>query len=428
MAEGTLKLRVVDETAGTISHELVARVETISDAETVEVRNVVIPATGELSLRIAEGVYNVQLFFPSGRIMQKSCEVKADRVRDLPFHAPAPKSRTSVTRGGDDRVLKGMPPYVGTGPRALVHRSRGSGGSTASFVQSPVALARRRLPTVASGPSVRFGATLLSDGLETWRGFGDGLPGDAGPRANDLDLGPKGTANWHLPPNIAGDGGAAQRVWAFVNLPGTTEAASIPAPWRCTATGELAGIDISINPITPGRAATSMTVHDPTLSGLLTYLGQGRLSSLRPMIEQMNSTGLIEEAILRKAENPLAACAAAYVGLAVLEPNEQERWVHWVPNLMSRFPWMPDGAIVNAHRMMLSPGPDARSADVLNALMCAYKAGIPYYSIGLQLMREMLSVLAPEEPLAADMLKNVVRISARSDPKQMFTVLRYPRG
>jgi hypothetical protein len=123
--------------------------------------------------------------------------------------------------------------------------------------------------------------------------------------------------------------------------------------------------------------------------------------------------------------NPLAACAAAYVGLAVYPPNEQERWDGWLRNCMERFPGVPDAAIVHARRLILRPGISEDQTQAAAALRKACAAGIPYFSAGIFLLREMLLQLSVEHPDFVAMAEDVGRIAGRVDAGQIFTVLRY---
>lgn len=207
---------------------------------------------------------------------------------------------------------------------------------------------------------------------------------------------------------------------------GGFELLSIPAPWFCAAGHEFSPIDILIDSSICGAAKSSIAVHDKMLEGVLAYLDRGRLAAARPLVEELDRSNAIDNAIAGKMDNPLAACAAAYVGLAIFAPGESERWDSWLPNLINRFPDIPDAAIVHARRIVLRPGSSDENTDALAALKQAYKSGLPYFGVGVQLLREMLT-LFPGDPDAEAMLEAVAGVASRVDQNQMFTVLRYPK-
>lgn len=207
---------------------------------------------------------------------------------------------------------------------------------------------------------------------------------------------------------------------------GGFELLSIPAPWFCVAGHSFSPIDILVDSSICGAAKSSIAVHDKGLEGVLAYLDRGRLAAARPLVEELDRSNAITNAIEGKMDNPLAACAAAYVGLAIFAPGESERWDGWLPNLMNRFPEIPDAAIVHARRIVLRPGTTEENAEALAALKQAYRAGLPYFGVGVQLLREMLT-LFPGDKNAEAMLAAVAGVASRVDQNQMFTVLRYPR-
>ena len=136
---------------------------------------------------------------------------------------------------------------------------------------------------------------------------------------------------------------------------------------------------------------------------------------------------VIESTIREKMRSPLAACAAAYVGLAIFEPSERERWDAWLPNLMNYFPWLPDGAIVHARRILQRPKHPREGDEALSALKRAYSCGIPYFAAGVLQLRDSLLLFSLKGDEARTMLDTVSRVASRVDPGQAFTVLRFPK-
>jgi hypothetical protein len=235
-------------------------------------------------------------------------------------------------------------------------------------------------------------------------------------------------AIWRLHADLAERPLGAGRVWGLVRTKKNVEIVSIPAPWRCAGSGASSPIDVLVDGTVGGRAGTTVAVHDKALDGLLSYLDRGRLASVRPMLEGLERAGVIERTIDKKRSNPLAACAAAYVGLAVLGSDAQARWDAWLPNIMNWFPRIADGAVVHARRILIRPKTADESGQLLSALERAFEAGVPYYSSGLLMMREMLELLEGDHARAGELLEQVAPVAARCDPRQMFTVLRYPEA
>jgi hypothetical protein len=203
------------------------------------------------------------------------------------------------------------------------------------------------------------------------------------------------------------------------------EIASLPLPWFCVGTASFAEAEILVDPSKVEGAATRVAVRDERLSSLLAFLDHGQAASAGPMLEALESENLIERTIYDKVNNPLAACAAAYVGLAVYLSGEREQWDGWLGNLANRFEGVPDAAIVHARRLILRPTPGEINPEAAQMLRRACKAGVPYFSAGVGLLREMLMQLSPDFPDLEPLAGNAARLAARVDAHQIFTVLRY---
>jgi hypothetical protein len=78
--------------------------------------------------------------------------------------------------------------------------------------------------------------------------------------------------------------------------------------------------------------------------------------------------------------------------------------------------------------MILRPyQPDDREK-ALTTLKTAYRAGIPYFSAGVQHLRDGLLLYASRDEEAKAMLDTVSRLARRIDNGQIFTVIRYPKA
>jgi hypothetical protein len=401
-------------------------------------REVIVPGVGEVGVDLDPGFYNVQLILPTGRILQDYCEVVEGETQTVVF---------SDGEAADDPFsLQGL---VGSDSPAdvLDQLVKARMPATADMIAADIApaekasIAAERDPELAATPGdsseaaaeapspppaeLRIGSSERLRFPLCWVDLArpePPFPRDGTWQAFDSQAQHLCTALWHLPTDLVPP---RERRWGVVQAHGCTELFSLPLPWRRAATFDEADVEVTVDPCAKGRSMTSVGIRDPQLEGLLGFLDRGRLGSARPVVEALDTPGNIREVILKKAENPLAACAAAYIGLAIFDPGEQERWDDWLPNIMNLFPDIPDGAIVHARRIILRPSGPEENEEALAALKAAYRAGIPFYSVGLQLMREMFSLFTDDEE-ARGMLEQVAQVASRVDPGQIFTVLRFP--
>ena len=75
--------------------------------------------------------------------------------------------------------------------------------------------------------------------------------------------------------------------------------------------------------------------------------------------------------------------------------------------------------------MILRPYQLDDREEALKTLKAACRAGIPYFSAGVQHLRDGLLLYAPWEE-AKLMLDTVSQLARRIDNGQIFTVIRYP--
>lgn len=417
------------------SRPVVARIFGFAEGHEEPVTHqMVVPAGQAIEQPLDKGLYSVELTLSSGRVIQRNIRISDDSNETFRFlddlagppgfslqdavtqsgsrimeeAAAASAAESSSPPRGDQGLTSG--PGQG-GPKGLVRRLRRD--RPATMPPGQLQSERRKVASLA----VRKGWT------------GEGLAAQP-PADGWTSLAPTesdGTrALWRVTHAAPGQFQRQSRKWARIaRADGGTEIASLPLPWFCTGSQGFAHADILVDPDRSTGAATRIAVNDEKLAGLLAFLDQGQASSARPMLEELERENVIEETIYTKMSNPLAACAAAYVGLAVYPPNEQERWDGWLRNCMERFPGVPDAAIVHARRLILRPGISEDQTQAAAALRKACAAGVPYFSAGIFLLREMLLQLSVEHPDFVAMAEDAGRIAGRVDAGQIFTVLRY---
>lgn len=220
--------------------------------------------------------------------------------------------------------------------------------------------------------------------------------------------------------------GRIPRVAAVVRHAQDVHVAMVPIPWPFTTAETAPPIEIYHDGSKPDQPPV-LAVRDRNLGTLLAYMNNKRLGDASRMLYEAGQKGLVEDLIEEKRSNPLAACAAAYVGLATLsESSEPPRWAPWLRNIADRFNWLPDGAIVHAAYLLQAANTQNDLDEALRYFKEAYGRGIPFYAAGVpQLMNGLYSFSAKDAEAHA-MHERLSRIGFRVDSNQTFTVVTVP--
>lgn len=436
-----------------------------SDAMPTSMSEVVVPPRGEVSVAVDPGLYSVQLLLPSGAIIQRRCRVGLDQQSVVVFDARSRK--LDEVAGGERFSLQGA--VADAAPEALVElaarrmpvRAHGSASATKRRSPRPKVAAKAQRGRKSFGDAEPRVFALKVPATRAGAGLRGGLPQAAMMRAHVvLAIGPDlvGETSWTrlgknpsprrrgvaestsiLPATEPRDGvelftlpngsAGAGRAWALVEGRGGIEIASLPLPWPTT--GSTTSIELLVDGRVGGRAMTSVALRESGIGGLLAYLDNGRLSLVGPFLDLLEANGSIERAIYGDQAgglpaNPLAACVAAYARLATVPRERSPRWDRWLEDLMERNPALPDCAIVHARSVVLRPGDSDVAGEAPRAVARAFHAGVPFFSVGLQLMRDMLVGWAGRSEADKVMLAKVMPVARRCDPTGMVTVLRYP--
>lgn len=397
------------------------------------IHDLVVPAGESVEQLLPQGLYSVQLTLPSGRLIQRN--IKIDKESNETFHFnedPAPNPGFSLQesilqRAGDILADAAMASgnssaadYADARQRAAdqgpAETGRGGGPrGTKSFSPS----SSIDVPQPPRTASLAHRAGLSAP-------LGERPPDAKGWQSVEPVEQRGDTALWRIAQTERGPPTAATRRWARIGLPdGGIELASLPLPWLDIQTEAYLPAEVLVDPARQDGAATSVAVRDSRLGGLLAFLDRGQAVAARPLLAELERGNLIERTISLKFSNPLAACAAAYVGLAVYPPTEQEQWDGWLQNCMVQFPDVPDAAVVHARRLVLRPtsaGDNQRAADALRG---ACSAGVPFFSTGVFLLRDMLVLLSVDHADLKPLAERTGMLASRVDPSQAFTVLRF---
>jgi len=170
--------------------------------------------------------------------------------------------------------------------------------------------------------------------------------------------------------------------------------------------------------------STSLQLMDPVYGSLVEYLTRGDLLATRSISE--SERGKAASALYKKAGNPFSAAAAAYV-FALAGTSEQSHQT-WMETLSSRFQWLPDSAIALGWKT-LRDGPDDTTAweRALHLFSMAFSRGLPYYTIGLHILVDALTLLMrvrPGDPAILQMLGHAKAADVACVRTEPFTTLQ----
>jgi hypothetical protein len=185
----------------------------------------------------------------------------------------------------------------------------------------------------------------------------------------------------------------------------------------------------------PARWRCSTSVDDIEAMTLLGFLYSGQTRAAEIFLQQA------QDFLFEKTVNPIAAAAGAFLLLTYSEETnarERPQWRHWIHNLYSKFPRLPDGAIAMA-KMYLKFGEGATAEEIdvekLRAhALDAVQRGVPYLSFGVNTLSEILLMLVRDDEAEKRSGKQVEdtrrahalvhQLSRIAAPGEFFTVLR----
>jgi hypothetical protein len=423
------------------SRPVVARIFGFPEGEEEPITHkMMVPAGQSVEQLLPKGLYNVELTLSSGRIIQRNVSIREDSNETYQFFedssGQAGFSLQDAVSQSSGRILAeaaaaSLSPETTTiAPVPQVLPPSPAPGGLGSLIRR----FRKSAPTIAS-PSPTDDHALTATRLALRNGWNPAssleAPSDMGWANHEPYERLGARALWRITHSSDQPPEASARKWARIERPdGGVEIASLPLPWFCAGDHKFAHANILFDPNRIVGAATTVAVDDSRLSGLLAFLDQGQAGAARPLLEALERNDVVEDTIYSKMTNPLAACAAAYVGLAVYPADQHERWDEWLRSCMDRFPAVPDTAIVHARRLILRPTRSGDHVLAANALRIACASGVPYFSAGVFLLREMLLQLSSEHADLGAFAADVGHLAGRVDSSQIFTVLRYapPRG
>ncbi|MBD5804537.1 hypothetical protein AZOA_39800 [Azoarcus sp. Aa7] len=173
--------------------------------------------------------------------------------------------------------------------------------------------------------------------------------------------------------------------------------------------------------------SVALKLMNPVFGSLIEHLTRRDVQSGREISQSMR--GQATTMLYEKEGNPFAAVAGAY--LLALGREELDHRCQWMSNLSKWFEWLPDGPIALGWALLREGcrgSPEWSEARGLFLTACS--RGLPYYTIGLHVLVEALTLLSMAEPddtevrdtLAAARAADVACV--RSEP---FTTLQVSR-
>lgn len=218
---------------------------------------------------------------------------------------------------------------------------------------------------------------------------------------------------------LKGHPGQSNRTYLVVRRRASVELLLLPMPWYVLRDEREADIEVAIQePDDPASFCSSAIARDEDLGLLLGYLSSGLLPTVRLIAE--TATDMLYD----KNLNPFAAVAGAYALVGTAREAKDKDWHQWVFNLMTRFPFIPDGAIQWAQLKMRMRRNAQEIAEAKQAFKEGYRRGLPFYSMGIRWLLEGLEWAAVDDPQAKEMADHVRRIAYRTNYQQPFTTVR----
>lgn len=171
---------------------------------------------------------------------------------------------------------------------------------------------------------------------------------------------------------------------------GLRELLALPIPWNRDHNQCAIEVLLSRHPSLSGPRA-KLSVLDPVIGTMLTYLSRDMIEATQPFVNDILNAQHWEEILYFKRMNPLAAAGAGYVLLQTDAGPSPKKWHPWIENLCQWFPWLSDGAILQALLHMAQRTPQDGSSKVIASIDLAMNRGLPFYRHGLLRLYDLVS-------------------------------------
>jgi hypothetical protein len=185
----------------------------------------------------------------------------------------------------------------------------------------------------------------------------------------------------------------------------------LPEPWISISDGHPTGSELLLrkHPL-DGSLRASLAVLDPDFSTLAALMMTSAMPKAAVFVD--------ENADLIFAQTSLAGAAAAYVALS--SGRVEGRLLAHIREF-ERSRMYPDCLAIAAWRMIRFP---ESHQQVRPAIMGAFRAGPPFFSIGVGWVLDALTMLGPDDAQAVAYADIVKQVAIKLDTSQVFTTVR----
>ncbi|GLW03392.1 hypothetical protein [Streptomyces lavendulae] len=396
-----------------------------SDLSGTSRRGILIPCGSSPSPRsypVEPGRYVVSASLPSGLVLTEGAVAVEGRETPVDFAMTDSPYGThswqylmgNIEPGGVYHGAARSPLAQSVASRPMVATASRPDGTVSGGAVDPTALATW---VGDSAPACWSFASMLALAQAPPGTSVAGSIGSGGSRVLPAPLHPAGavTPLYRFGPDgpLGAPGGpVGERQFLVVEAAGSVRLATLPLPW-----GEAeAEVLVNLRP-SPTGSAVSVAVRDADVGAGLAYMAQGALDTAARLFADVEAT------LYSRLANPLAAAAGCYVLLGTDHSPGATRWDPWLERLADGFPWLGDGAILRAVRLLRrargDPGQVRRGRD---GLIEAFDRGIPFYTLGLAWLVDGLAAF-PEDPGCARRLDAARRLSWLVDTREPFLIL-----
>lgn len=168
----------------------------------------------------------------------------------------------------------------------------------------------------------------------------------------------------------------------------------------------------------------SIGVKDKWIASILGYLGMGNSIAAEAAWNKIIEDSRAIEALRDKFNNPIAAAAGGYVLVnSYFNISSNTDWHDWIKNLMNKFKWLPDGAILNGW-LKLNEQEDFQKAR--DCLLEGFYRGIPFYSKGVKMLLDGLTLFSKDDEKRQEIetaIQLTRELSLRMNPRETFTTI-----
>lgn len=219
-----------------------------------------------------------------------------------------------------------------------------------------------------------------------------------------------------------------RRAWLLVAGGGDDQLLVAYPQWNATEgrDGVFANFDRAtiLGPLAEAAWQSRLELRNARDNSVIEYLNRRDITAATTLYDGFKDWA--SDMLFEKNRNPFAAAAGSYLLALTRDPGRREQG--WLHNLSTRFTWLPDGPIALGWRVLRDAEGHAESwAHARHLFLQAVGRGIPYYTVGLRLLVDGLTLLSMRNPDDDEIQRLLSEVTAldlvclRTEP---FTSLR----